>query len=96
MMTREDHLLVKLSEEVAEVGMIAAKALQFGLDTRPPHTIATNRELLRRELVDVLNIVVMLKVAGIISAITDEEINAKRSQVEFWLGRSIELGRVER
>jgi NTP pyrophosphatase (non-canonical NTP hydrolase) len=51
-MTEEQHLLVILAEECAEVAHRASKAIRFGMDEVQPGQKATNRERLEEELAD--------------------------------------------
>lgn len=51
-MNRFQHSILKLSEECSEVAMICSKIMQFGLDSE--HEGETNRERLRKELIDVI------------------------------------------
>lgn len=57
---RFKHLLLKLSEECAEVAQMAAKCSQFGFDSVRPGENISNRERLREELADINAIVSML------------------------------------
>ena len=41
-MNRQEHLLIKLIEECAEVQKAAAKALEFGLENKNPDTRLSN------------------------------------------------------
>lgn len=70
-------LLVKLSEESAEVVQAACKALRFGLDSVPdtPGNWAPNREYVMREFADVLAAVEMLQEAGALPS--DDEVQLK-------------------
>ncbi len=60
-MNFKEHLLGKIAEEACEVGQIAIKAQQFGLDSWHPDDVTkTNRDLLVGELNDLLAVVMML------------------------------------
>lgn len=74
-MTEQEHLLVCLMEEAAEVQQACAKALRFGLDdtyrkdTAPdgaPAWTMTPREEIRHELNDMLGVQMLLHAAGVI------------------------------
>ena len=58
-MTREQHLLVILGEECAEVQQLVAKILRFGLDSYHPEdeSKTINQDLLYGEVVHILAMV---------------------------------------
>jgi hypothetical protein len=59
-MTREQHLLIKLSEECAEVAHRVSKALRFGLDEIQPGQDLDNGERLWQEIHDLIAVIEML------------------------------------
>lgn len=59
-MTNEQHLLLILAEECAEVAQRATKAIRFGLDQKHPVEHWNNRQQLERELGDLMAMVDML------------------------------------
>ena len=93
-MTRQDHLLVILMEECAEVQKECAKALRFGLDDwyAPSGVVDTNREQITHELDDLLGIVGMLRQENIIDAENPEAQDAKQGKVERYLKYSAQKG----
>jgi len=101
MMTKTQHLLCKIAEEAAEVGQMAMKCQQFGLDEvweDNPDGPSTNIERLRAELIDLIAVKHMLaeafdtssKAGDMISAV-----NKKQEKVRRYLKYSQELGMVE-
>jgi NTP pyrophosphatase (non-canonical NTP hydrolase) len=56
--------LTILIEECSEVQKTACKAIRFGIDNAHPETGAINRELLERELGDLMNIISMMLKTG--------------------------------
>lgn len=67
-MNAQEHLLMCLGEEGAEVSHIVAKCLRFGLDDRNvlDPTGPTNRERLVAELNDLMAVARMLALKGVI------------------------------
>ena len=59
-MTDEQHYLVILAEECAEVAQCAIKAVRFGFDGVKPGQELTNKQRLENELGDLLCMVEML------------------------------------
>lgn len=60
-MNNEQYLLNKLDEECKEVGMVASKAMQFGLNSNYNGNLQmTNREHLFQELNDLLATIELL------------------------------------
>lgn len=58
-LTKEQHLLIKLSEECSEVIKEISKALIFGIENQNPDVILgealiTNKERITKELADVI------------------------------------------
>ncbi len=102
-MTKDDHLLVILSEEAHEVsmaagriGQAASKALRFGMDDGYPGTERTNRGDLVGEFNDLVALFEMLQEAGInLPGLYDREaIEAKKAKVTRFLEHSRNLGRL--
>lgn len=60
-MNNEQYLLLKLDEECKEIGMVASKAMQFGLDSNDNGKLElTNKEHLFKEINDMLATIEML------------------------------------
>ena len=59
-MTRQQHLLICLAEECAEVAQRASKALRFGLQEIQPGQHLTNAERLADEAIDLQAVLKML------------------------------------
>ena len=90
-MDRQEHLLVILMEECAEVAKQSAKALRFGIDEQRDLP-TSNRERLHQEWNDILGVVSMLEDEGIHLYPDRDLINAKQEKVEKYLRYSAELG----
>jgi hypothetical protein len=104
-MNRSQYLLIKLSEECAEISQEALKQVQFGKDSIPPTTGSypegiPNHERLRNELVDLKVIVKMLEEVGEIDDLSFEQelkkMRAKRTKLERYYRISQNLGTVEK
>ena len=99
-MNREEHLLVILCEECAEVTKEATKALRFGLDDHAPGTPEpeTNRKKLNAELLDLVAMIDMCINDDIIDRIDfDIEnglVDAKKRKVEQYLEYSKRKGKL--
>ena len=92
-MTRQDHLLVILMEECAEVQKECAKALRFGLDDfYAPAGPDTNRESIWRELNDLMAVSEMIRRDKIIPEEDFKQQAVKRDKVERFLNYSKEKG----
>ena len=96
MITREQHLLIKLSEECSEVGKEVSKALLFGLDDKEPNQDLTNREKIIAEFNDLFAVMSMLKDDGVFDEsklLTADSLIAKREKVEKWIkySQSVEI-----
>jgi len=92
-MTKQEHLLVMLAEECAEVSQRATKALRFGL-TNPkgsePDQPYTNQERLFMEINDLLAVLDLLFEG--IDYSSEVMKNYKKQKVEKYLKLSEELG----
>lgn len=65
----EFELLIILMEECAEVTQAASKLLRFGRENRPPERDVPNTTILAHEVGDLQEVVEMVGVAGLISAV---------------------------
>lgn len=105
-MNREQFLLLKLSEECAEVSQRAIKQIQFGAketqgkgspsnDIRP-ETLLTNAERLRGEILDLFSLISLLEDCGAIPEFNFEDFqdakSAKIAKMNKYLKYSNELG----
>ncbi len=68
MISLEEHLLIKLSEECSEVIKASMKALRFGTKDRGPGNVLNNAEMINDEVIDLYVIINMLVEHGVISA----------------------------
>ncbi len=89
-MTRQEHLLVILMEECAEVAQRASKALRFGLTEIQPGQALTNAQRIEYELGDLYTIHEMLKdenedAFDMSSEKLDQYVDAKVAKVENFL-----------
>lgn len=96
-MKREDHLLVILAEEAAEIVQDTTKALRFGLDEVYQVTGLSNRDRLINECNDLLAVIEMLQADGTLPKVIVDRIKVekKKAKVEQYLRYSEELGRLE-
>jgi hypothetical protein len=95
-MTRQDHLLVILMEECAEVQKECAKALRFGLDDwYAPAGPETNRESISREFDDLVATMDLLRHEGVIPFENEDNLHrqdAKVAKIEKFLEYSEKAG----
>lgn len=83
-MDRQDHLLIILAEECAEVQQAATKALRFGLDDFYK-ILPTNRQKISQELGDLFGVYEMLISEGILERPLEFSISQKKEKVEEFL-----------
>lgn len=86
-MNKTENLLTSVSEECAEAGQVACKALRFGLDHVWPEKNETNRRILEREIADILGAARELGLE-----IREEDVEAKRAKIRKYQAMSVELG----
>lgn len=94
-MTREQHLLLILSEECAEVTHRVSKALRFGLSEIEPGQELTNAQRISQEVADLSGMIGMLRDAGVIPEVSIGDVNNKVEKVEKFLRYSQECGTLE-
>ena len=95
-MTKEQHLLIILSEECAEVTQAVSKALRFGLEDTNPTTGITNRFEIIKELSELFGVYEMLRDNGTLHTMRDEDIKKKKEKVEHFMKYSIERNQLEK
>ena len=86
-MTREQHLLIILAEECAEVAHRASKAIRFGFDEIQSGQALSNRQRLEYELADLRTVAEMLDLTVGVSP-------EKAEKVEHFMGYSHKLGKM--
>lgn len=100
-MTRTEHLLTILAEELGEAAVRVSKILRFGGREVQPGQSLTNRERLRAEMVDALAVYSMLWHEGELDEIglfikndypIRAEVEAKKAKVEKFLAYSAQCG----
>ena len=88
-MKREEHLLIVLSEECAEVIKEVAKSLRFGVTDCAPNSGVTNGDKIVHEIGDVIAVYEMLckekTLDKMNTNILDAHIRHKQGKVEEWL-----------
>lgn len=97
-MTRQQHLFLKLSEECHEVGQMASKIMQFGLDEvyDGDGNTLTNRERLFAELNDLLGTLDMLNSQELFGFEPDFAAKIRKQQkITDYREYSVQLGLVE-
>lgn len=98
MMDYEQHLLCKLAEEASEIAQAAMKCQQFGFNDVNPRVTGgvSNKELLHKELHDILGVVSLLNAtAGLNFVPDDNKVLDKEKKIEHWRERSIVLNKVK-
>jgi hypothetical protein len=98
MLTRHEHLLLKLMEECAEVSQRASKLLQFGhSDVEPGHNV-TNGRRFRNELNDLLTVIEMVEESRLSWPDSPEDLathkRIKRDRIEHYFKYSASMNRV--
>jgi len=93
-MTKEEHLLVCLSEECAEVIKEVNKALRFGLDDVHPRKITTNRENIESELNDLYGVLEFLGESGLLFERDSMAITKKKEKVKHYIEYAVWNGTV--
>ena len=94
-LSKNEHLLLKASEECIEVSKEISKAIIFGLDDAHPYDAKTNKEKIQDELADLLGVVEMLIYKGILDKkeiFNEEKIQEKQKKVLKWMEYSVSLG----
>lgn len=97
-MSNQQFLLTKLSEECNEIGQMASKCQQFGLDEvySGDGNTATNRERLHAEINDLLGVIDMLNVEEAFGFNPDPIAHLyKRAKIAKYRRYSVGLGFVE-
>ena len=95
MMSKQQHLLLKLSEECNEVAQIASKCMQFGFEDGEPNQPFNNAERLNQELNDLMAQIEMLGEVGFYFDKDRDAMEAKRVKVRKFYKYSQSLGMVE-
>jgi NTP pyrophosphatase (non-canonical NTP hydrolase) len=95
-MNVEEHLLICLAEECAEVAQACSKALRFGLaDQWPERGDITNAENIARELEDLFGVVRMLYARGMIRDCDNARTLAKSRKVANYMAYARARGTLE-
>ena len=93
-MTRQEHLLVCLSEECNELIHAISKTLRFGPDEIWPKMDQTNIERVKDELKDVMAVMWMLEDEGFDLIPTEEPMEEKRKKVEKYIKYAKKIGTI--
>lgn len=97
-MTKNQLLLIMLSEECLEVAHRISKSLRFGLDEQRGQE-STNRSRIEEEMIDLLSLIDIVQEAEILDIPTFEVpydlTRSKREKVEKYLRHSQEVGVLE-
>ena len=83
-MNRQEHLLIILAEECAEVQQAVTKALRFGLDDFYK-VLPTNRQKISEELGDLFGVYQMLISEGVLKSHTEAAVLQKKEKIEKFL-----------
>lgn len=86
-MTRDEHLLLCLSEECDEVGQRVSKALRFGLSEVQSGQSLTNNERICDELRDLISVAQLLMEQGLLASFmpTKAEISTKAARISKYM-----------
>lgn len=101
MISKKEHLLLKLSEEAVETALemsqLLHKSIIFGLDSRYGEGKPTNLERTVDELNDLLGVVSMLEDEGVLPEdwLDPAKIHAKKEKINKFLEVSRRLGKTE-
>ncbi len=79
-MNKTEHLLSCLIEECSEVIQDACKAQRFGIKDHHPARKKQNKDLLTKEINELIAVAMMLHKEGIIDSITNEKIQKDKQQ----------------
>ena len=94
-MTKQQFLLLKLSEECAEVAQRCSKQIQFGKDEKQKNQELTNKQRLSGELLDLLAVANLLAECGEVlpTTVTDIDVATlqKKTKMQKYLDLSTEL-----
>lgn len=97
-MKLSQYMLMKLSEECAEVAHRASKQIQFGPEQAQKGHTETNKQRLKGELLDLLAVSRVLVSLDQIDPLSDQEQNdafyAKIAKMDKYLQISKELGEI--
>lgn len=96
-MTKNQHLLVKVSEECAEISQVACKAIIFGPKNHAPGDYDTdNANDIITEYYQLTAIIEMLQEEKVLPIYDEEKINDiksdKKSRIKSWMKYSDKLG----
>lgn len=98
MITIEQHLLSKISEECGEVVQEVSKAMLHGLEDKKPKQELTNKQKLENELCDLIAVARMCVDRGILDIdeiFNNDKMDIKITKVEKWLKYSQDNGNTE-
>lgn len=99
MLSMNDHHLIKLMEECAEVVQRASKQLLFGRNEVQPGQLLTNSQRLRQEIIDVMISVHFLEESNQIEKITQVDTAyhylEKYAKIAEMVELAREMGRLE-
>lgn len=85
MTTKQEHFLACLAEEAGEVVQAVGKILRFGLDDKHPKTgDVPNRELLAREIDDLIGVARLLRMEGLVRVQNENHQINKMGKVIHW------------
>lgn len=94
-MNINEHLLVCLAEECAEVQHAIGKALRFGLTDHWDEKNITNGEAISLEIIDVLAVVGLLQEFGVITDVFDEtQFERKQEKVRRFMAYAKSKGTI--
>lgn len=94
-MKKEEHLLVCLSEECAEIIKAVDKSLRFGLDDHHPNESASNYDRLEYELNDLYGVVELLSDVGLHFPVDKNQVEEKKEKLKKYMEYAEAKGMIE-
>ena len=97
MLSKEEHLLMKLSEECIELSKELHKAALYGMEDMNPTTGIKNIVTIKQEFIDMMALVEELREEGIINLTADSNgIGTKQEKLHFWMEYARSKGKLEK
>lgn len=96
-MNEQEHLLVCLAEECAEIQQAVSKALRFGLDDGYPGADTTNAEDIAREIIELSAVVDLCKAQDVFPQAKEAHTiySAKQKRIYEYMQYARETGALE-
>lgn len=92
MLDEQDHLLIVLAEECAELSKNIMKAIRFGVDDTHPLEHVSNRQLINSEMNDVIAVIKQLRGFGFKEDLKAQDM--KVAKLRGWMKYSMANGKL--